>query len=100
MPIASRVIGCSSCGKPAALVGDELEPNMRCLWCIAEARPHAASLFLTENCPMCDTTVEEYFAARGEDLATIAAETRAVLLKAVDEFKKQQDSGKTESPDP
>lgn len=47
MTKADRVTGCWTCGKPALLVGDVIPTEYPlCFWCMAEARPGAAALFL------------------------------------------------------
>lgn len=51
----ARVIGCTDCGKPAALVGDTVpsDPTFRalllCPWCLAEARPGAFGAYVRES---------------------------------------------------
>lgn len=50
-----RVIGCTSCGKPAALVGDTipddpaLQSLLLCPWCLAATRPEAFRAFASDT---------------------------------------------------
>lgn len=50
-----RVIGCSRCAKPCALVGDEIPDDviasaiMLCPWCLAALRPGAFAAWAREQ---------------------------------------------------
>lgn len=52
---ADRVIGCSQCAKPCALVGDEIPDGavasaiMLCPWCLAALRPNAFAAWAHEQ---------------------------------------------------
>jgi len=81
---AGRVIGCSRCAKPCALVGDEIPDDltaaaiMLCPWCLAALRPAAFSAWAFEQArQMVDVK-------RLEDALTL--ETRVSL-----DFQKQRD---------
>lgn len=45
---ADRVIGCSDCGKPSALVGDRIPLDGLCPWCRAVSAPLVAGLYALE----------------------------------------------------
>lgn len=61
---AGRVIGCSRCAKPCALVGDEIPDDltasaiMLCPWCLAALRPGAFAAWAREQARVAGGVVE------------------------------------------
>jgi len=46
---ADRVIGCTRCGKPCALVDDEIPADELCPWCRAEDAPRVMQAYVSET---------------------------------------------------
>ena len=54
---ADRVIGCDRCGKPCALVDDEIPSDELCPWCREADAPRVHAAFASDREALAETPV-------------------------------------------